>query len=171
MGGIIGIELGEMIPDRLYSFINVEGNITTEDCTMSGRVADMGEEYFTREGFEQLKHSILEEAERTQDKSLRDYLKSLSKATPKALYKSSLSTVQESNLGNLLKRFAQLPTYKCYIYGEKNKDVFPAEKMLKKEGIPLSYVPKSGHSMMLENPDEFYALILRIISRCTSKNA
>jgi len=171
MGGIIGIELGEMIPDRLHSFINVEGNITTEDCTMSGQVADMGEEHFTQEGFEQLKHSILEEAERTQDKSLRDYLKSLSKTTPNALYKSSISTVQESNLGNLLKRFAQLPTYKCYIYGEKNKDVFPAEKMLKQEGIPLFYVPKSGHSMMIENPYEFYGLISSIISRCTSKNA
>ena len=92
-------------------------------------------------------------------------------ARANALYKSSLSTVQESNLGNLLKRFAQLPTYKCYIYGEKNKDVFPAEKTLKQEGIPLFYVPKSGHSMMIENPDEFYALISSIISQCTSKNA
>jgi len=167
MGGIIGIELGEMTPDRLCSFINAEGNITAEDCMMSGRVTDMGEEYFTREGFEQLKHSIAEESERTQDKSLRDYLKSLSKATPKALYKSSISTVQESNFGNLLKRFVQLPLYKCYIYGEKNKDVFPAEKMLKQQGIPLFYVPRSGHSMMIENPSEFYGLISSIISRCT----
>lgn len=61
MGGIIGIELGEMIPDRLCSFINVEGNITIEDCTMSKQVADMGEEYFTREGFEELKRSIAQE--------------------------------------------------------------------------------------------------------------
>ncbi len=37
MGGIIGIELGEMIPNRLRSFINIEGNITAEDCTMSKR--------------------------------------------------------------------------------------------------------------------------------------
>ena len=166
MGGIIGIELGEMIPDRLCSFINAEGNITTEDCTMSGRVTDMGEEYFAREGFKQLKHSIAEESERTHDKSLRGYLNSLSKATPKAMYKSSLSTVQESSCGNLLRRFVQLPLYKCYIYGEKNKDVFPAKKMLKQEGIPLYYVLRSGHSMMIENPDEFYGLISSIISRC-----
>ncbi len=167
MGGIIGIELSEMIPDRFCSFINAEGNITAEDCTMSKRVADIGEDYFAREGFEQLKHSIAEESERTQDGSLRDYLKSLSKATPKSLFKSATSTVHESYSGDLLKRFVQLPFYKCYIYGEKNKDFFPAEEMLKQEGIPLFYVSRSGHSMMKENTDEFYDLILNIISRCT----
>lgn len=166
MGGIIGIELGEMIHDRFCSFINAEGNITAEDCTMSKRIAEMGEEHFAREGFEQLKHSIAEESERTQDRPLRDYLKSLSKATPKSLYKSSISTVHESNFGDLLTRFAQLPFYKCYIYGEKNKDVFPAEEMLKQEEIPLFYISRSGHLMMKENPDEFYGLILSIISRC-----
>lgn len=169
MGGIIGIELGEMIPDRVLSFINAEGNITAEDCTMSKRVEEMGEEHFTREGLEQLKHSIAEESERTKNDLLRDYSKSLSKATPKSLYKSSVSTVQESYYGDLLKRFAQLPFYKCYIYGEKNKDVFPAEEMLRKQGIPLFYVSGSGHPMMNENPDEFYGLVMDTVSRCSRK--
>lgn len=70
MGGIIGIELGEIIPNRLRSFINIEGNITAEDCTMSKRVADMGEKHFTRDGFEELQHSISIEAEKTQSKPL-----------------------------------------------------------------------------------------------------
>ncbi len=168
MGGIIGIELGEMIPNRLCSFINAEGNITAEDCTMSKQVAEMDEEYFALEGFEQLKHSIAEESERTQDKALKDYLRSLSKATHESLYKSSIATVRESNFGGLLTRFAQLPFYKCYIYGERNKEVFPAEKMLEQKGIPLFYISNSGHSMMKENPDEFYNLILSIIRRETS---
>ena len=127
----------------------------------------MGEEYFTREDLEQLTRSIAEEFERTEGDSLRDYLKSLSKATPKSLYKSAVSTVQESYYGGLLKRFAQFPFYKCYIYGERNKDVFPAEEMLKKQGIPLFYVSRSGHSMMKENPDEFYGLVIDTVTRCS----
>lgn len=165
MGGIIGIELGEMIPNRLRSFINIEGNITAEDCTMSKRVAEMSEKHFTREGFEELKHSISIETEKTHSKPLEDYLRSLSKATPKSLYKSSISTVHESNHSSLLMRFARLPFPKCYIYGEKNRGLFPAETMLSQEGIPLFYVSKSGHSMMKENPKEFYDLILRIIQQ------
>ena len=61
MGGIIGIRLGEMVPNRVLSFINAEGNITAEDCTMSKRVEEMGEEHFAQEGLEQLKSSIAEE--------------------------------------------------------------------------------------------------------------
>lgn len=166
MGGIIGIELCEMIPHRLCSFINVEGNITAEDCTMSKQVAEMDEEYFVQEGFEGFKRAIAKEAKRTENRPLEDYLKSLSKATSKALYKSSIFTVHESNHGDLLTRFAKLPFYKCYVYGEENKGVFPAEDMLRHEGIPLFYVSKSGHSMMKENPEEFYGLVLRIIQQC-----
>jgi pimeloyl-ACP methyl ester carboxylesterase len=166
MGGIIGIELGEMVPHRLCSFINVEGNVTAEDCTMSNQVAEMGEEYFAQEGFEGLKRAIAKEAKRTENRPLEDYLKSLSKATSKSFYKSSISTVRESNHGDLLTRFSKLPFYKCYIYGEENKGVFPAEDMLRHEGIPLFYVSKSGHSMMKENPEEFYGLVLRIIQQC-----
>ena len=105
------------------------------------------------------------EAKKAQSRPLEDYLKSLSKATPRSLYKSSISTVHESNHGDLLTRFTRLPFYKCYIYGEKNVGIFPAEGMLRQEEIPLFYISKSGHSMMNENPEEFYDLVLRIIQQ------
>ena len=122
MGGIIGIELAEMIPDRIGSFINAEGNLTAEDCTMSRRVADMSAEYFAQRGFEQLKHSIAEESEKNQDWTLEEYLRSFSKATPKSLHQSSVSTVQESDSGSLLERFANLPMYKCYCMVRRTKE-------------------------------------------------
>jgi len=164
MGGIVGIELTEMMPKQSRSLINLEGNLTIEDCTMSKQVAEMSERYFTQEGFENLRNSIAEESKKAGNESLKDYLKSLSKATAKSLHKSAISTVHESSRGDLLTRFEKLPFYKCYIYGEKNKGVFPAEKMLKQKGIPLFYVSNSGHSMMKENPKEFYELVLRIIT-------
>ncbi len=163
MGGIVGIELAEMMPEQIRSLINLEGNLTIEDCTMSKQVAEMSETYFAQEGFDNLRSSITEESKKAGNESLKDYLKSLVKATPKSLHKSAISTVHESSRGDLLTRFEKLPYYKCYIYGEKSKGVFPAEKMLKQKGIPLFYVSNSGHSMMKENPKEFYNLVLRII--------
>lgn len=165
MGGIIGIELCEMLHDRARSLINVEGNLTSEDCMMTGRVAEMGEDQFEAEGLQQLKDSIAEEAERTQDRVLQDYLRSLSKATAQSLYKSAISTVHQSTQGNLLARFERILIYKCYMYGEKNKGVFPAERILEQKGIPVFCISKSGHSMMKENSDEFYCIINRIISK------
>lgn len=142
---------------------NAEGNLTAEDCWMSRRIAEMSEEEFVRAGFEQLKRGFEEEFERTGDEAGRAYLKILSKATAESVYKSSVSTVQESDYGDLLKRFSLLPFHKCYVYGEKNKGVFPAEKLLRQKGTSIFYVAKSGHNMMDENPDEFYDLILKII--------
>jgi len=163
MGGIIGIELAEMMPGRIRALINLEGNLSIEDCTMSKQVAQMSEGYFAQKGFESLRNSIAEESKKAGNESLRDYLKSLAKGTPESLHRSAMSTVHESSRGDLLTRFKKLPLYKCYIYGEKNKGVFPAEKMLKQKGILLFYVSNSGHSMMKENPEEFYDLVLKII--------
>jgi pimeloyl-ACP methyl ester carboxylesterase len=163
MGGAVGIWLCEMVSGRVCSFVNAEGNLTLEDCTGSRRIAEMGEEKFVQVGFEQFKRGLREEFERTGDSAGMEYLRSLSKATAESMYKSSASLVKESDSGDLFARFCQLPFYKCYVYGEKNKGVFPAEKLLRQKGIPIFYVSHSGHAMMDENPDEFYSLVLKII--------
>jgi len=165
MGGIIGIELCEMMPNRVCSFINAEGNLTSKDCVESRRIADVSERDFVSRGFEQFKRNLREEFERAGDHAGMDYLESLSKATAESMYKSSVHTVHESDFGNLFTRFSQLPFYKCYIYGEKNKGLFPSEKLLRQKGIPIFYISKSGHPVIDENPDEFYNLILKIIHR------
>lgn len=165
MGGAVGIELCEMVSSRVCSFVNAEGNLTSEDCTGSRYIAGMGEEKFVQVGFEQFKCELREELERAGGSAGMGYLRSLSKATAESMYKSSASLVKESDSGDLLTRFCQLPFYKCYLYGENNKGVFPAEKLLRQKGVPIFYISKSGHAMMDENPDEFYNLVLKIISR------
>lgn len=165
MGGIVGIELCEIMPNRVYSFINAEGNLTAEDCTITRRIAQMTEEEFVREGFDQIKREFREEFERRGDQGGMAYLRTLSKATAESMYKSSLSTVQESDFGSLLDRFISLPFFKCYIYGEKNRGVFPSEKLLRQKRIPIFYISKSGHTMIEENPDEFYDCVSGIVRR------
>jgi hypothetical protein len=154
-----------MVSNRVCSFVNAEGNLTSEDCTGSRRIAEMGEEEFVQVGFERFKRGLREEFERVGDSAGMEYLRSLSKATAESMYKSSASLVMESDSGNLLARFCELPFHKCYVYGEKNKGVFPAEKLLRQKGIPIFYISKSGHAMMEENPDEFYNLVLKMILR------
>lgn len=76
-----------------------------------------------------------------------------------------MSTLRESNFGDLLTRFVKLPFYTCYIHGENNKGAFPAEDLPRQKRISLFYVSKSGHSMMKENPKEVYDIVLRIIKQ------
>lgn len=165
IGGVVGIELCEMMPNRVCSFINPEGNLTSEDCTMSRRIVEMGKEEFVRAGFEQIKRELREEFEKRGDHAGLAYVKTLSKATAESVYMSSLSAVRESDSGDLLTRFSSLPFYKCYIYGEKNRGVFLAEELLRQKKIPIYYISKSGHPMMTENPEGFYSCILKVIRR------
>jgi len=79
MGGIVGIELAEMMPNQISSLIDLDGNLTIEDCTMSKQVAEMSETYFAQKGFENLRNSIAEESRKAGNESLKDYLKSLVK--------------------------------------------------------------------------------------------
>jgi len=165
MGGIVGVELCEMMPDRVISFINAEGNLTTEDATTSRGIAKMSEEEFARNGFERLKRAFEAEFEKAGDQGGKRYLEALSKATAKSVYQSSVSTVHESDYGDLLTRFTRLPFYKCYVYGEKNRGRFPTEKSLEQKGVPIFYISRSGHAMIDENPNEFYNCVLGILRR------
>lgn len=163
MGGIVGVELCEMMPDRIMSFINAEGNLTAQDATMSREIVKMGEEEFARGGFERLKRDLRVEFERTGDRGGMLYLEALDKATARSVYQSSVSTVYESDHGCVLTRFTRLAFYKCYLYGEKNKGKFATEKLLKQKGVPVFYISESGHAMMNDKPDEFYDCVLETV--------
>jgi pimeloyl-ACP methyl ester carboxylesterase len=165
MGGIVGVELCEMMPDRVESFINAEGNLTAEDAMMSREITKMSEEEFAQGGFEQLKRDLEAEFERTGDQGGKRYIEALMKATVKSVYQSSVSTVYESDHGDLLTRFTRLPFHKCYFYGEKNKGKFVTEKLLRQKGVPVFYISGSGHAMTDDNPDEFYDNVLKTTRR------
>jgi hypothetical protein len=65
-----------------------------------------------------------------------------------------------SDDGKLLPLFNALP-HKAYIYsakGRRRKDVVP------KLDKSIAYeVPVSGHALMSDNPDEFYATVAKIV--------
>ncbi len=165
MGGIVGIELCRIAGRRILSFINVEGNLTPEDCTLSRRIGAMPEGEFIRSGLEDLRRTLGRLFGETGDEAGKIYLSYLAKASPGALYRSALATVQASGRGDLLERFSRLPFYTCYVYGGKNRGLFPAEKMLLEAGVPVFYIPRSGHSPMDDNPQELYGLVLNVVGR------
>lgn len=82
------------------------------------------------------------------------------KAGALGLYRSIQSLSEWSDSGELLPRFQALP-HKAYIYGEngkRKKDVVP------ELDTSITYeIPSSGHVLMTDNPNDFYATVARII--------
>jgi pimeloyl-ACP methyl ester carboxylesterase len=153
MGGAIGLLLTKDIKSIVDSFICLEGNFISEDCTGSRNAVKYSLEDFLKEGFNHLKADISESADEL-------FLDCLSKSDPYAFYRSSESLVKWSDNGKLLELFLSLDICKYYIFGELNASA-PVIKYL--TSIPKLMIPNAGHAMMADNPSRFYSDLLGIL--------
>ena len=161
MGGLIVMEIAEIIPRRVLSLINMEGNLTLEDCFISGLISGSSYEEFSERGRFKLEEDFRNAG--INDPSLSEYADTFSIASTIALYKSAYHTVEESTKP-LVERFARIRNA-CYIYGEKNRGKLPGENLLHSAGVPIFYIDNSGHSMATENPEQLYEVIRAFVDK------
>ena len=155
MGGLVAMEAVAIEPARFLSFVDLEGNLTPEDCFFSGKVAAQPFERFAeggRRGFQ----ASLSRAGRD-DPGMREYAGTFARAATDALHRSAVHTVADST-GPLVDRLASIANA-CYVYGAKNRGLFPGEKLLADAGVPVFWVAGAGHAMAFETPDALYRLI------------
>ncbi len=150
MGGAVALLFSKDFLERVYSFANVEGNLVEEDCGMFSRdVANASFHQYHAKIFEEQKSRWAE-----------DELLRFDRTTPVAVYRSSQSLVKWSDSGELLENFKRLKNKKCYFWGEENLDM----PVLKKLGsIEKCMISKSGHGMMIDNPEEFYSKLEKFL--------
>lgn len=145
----MGAAVGLLLPPKLLlataAFINLEGNLISEDCSLiSRKIAAVSLSEFESELLPQFKN-ILQPDDR------KNFF--LETASPLGFYKSSRSLIRWSDSGELLNRFNRLRCPRAYIYGDKNKDLPVLNRLKQVEKIKIS---NSGHFMMNDNPDECY---------------
>ena len=155
MGGLVAMKMAELEPERILSLIDMEGNLTPEDCFFSGRVAELSFEAFEKEGRRRLEEELREAG--LVDPAMSEYLETFRMASTIALYKSAGHTVADSATV-LVDRLSRIRNA-CYIYGERSRGVYPGEKLLHEKGVPVFYVEGAGHAMAADNPEELYRVI------------
>ena len=158
MGGAIGLLLAEKAREKTASFINIEGNLISEDSGPLSRKP-------MRVSFEEFEKRVLNELKsfvgRSRDRSSQLWLRWYEKSDVLAYHRSSLSLVEWSDSGNLLKKFEGLKINKAYVYGEKNSRLKVLDTLQKIRKISIS---KSGHFPMIDNPEEFYSILYEVLS-------
>ena len=158
MGGAVGLLLAEKIGEMVASFINVEGNLISEDCgPLSRKSISVSFEEFNAREFDELKSLV----RMSRDKSSKLWLSWCEKSDSLAYYKTSRSLIEWSENGNLLKIFEKLKVNKAYLYGAKNSEMKIIDRLHTIRKIPISH---SGHFCMIDNPKEFYSTIAEILS-------
>ena len=166
MGGTICLYLAEALGTQVEAFFNLEGNLSREDCTFSGKVASSSWADFKDKGFQEFKDALKESTRVADSPGLKNYYENILRAHPRALYLSSVSLVRESCKGDLNQQFLDLPTEKWYVFGEKSINRINMS-FLDEHNIPYFVVPESGHFMMDDQPDLFYELLFDVLRHRT----
>jgi pimeloyl-ACP methyl ester carboxylesterase len=158
MGGGVGLLCMASLEALIKKFICVEGNLLPSDTSSRTRIlAKQPFWLFKYLSFPALKRI----AAISPDPNTRIWASWIKASDPWAFYKSSQSLVGWSDNGKLLPLFKDLPA-KAYVYGEKGNrehDVVPQLKDI--ETCPIT---DSEHFPMLDNPNDFYATISRLIT-------
>jgi pimeloyl-ACP methyl ester carboxylesterase len=163
MGGVVALYAAENLPqERVAGLVNIEGNLGPEDCFYSRNIASYSGDDFEKNGFKAMIRMLRMESSSDPQPVMERYARNFSNALPCALHRSSVSLVEESDHGRLKERFRDLPMAKGYISGERSL-VPSTAKYLADNRITYLRVPKSGHFMMVEQPEAFCEVFRRML--------
>jgi len=160
MGGLTALMLADRHPDRVLSFVDIEGNIAPEDCFLS----------------RQITHYPADDAEHFFDEFIARTLQSPAYAS--ALYAASLrhkvragavgpifrSMVELSDNADLMKKFLGLPCPRMFMYGEQNASLSYLSH-IERHGVRLSEIGACGHFPMYSNPVAMWKEIAVLLVR------
>lgn len=151
MGGTVGLLLVQDL-DNLVSFINVEGNLISEDAgIVSRKTAEQAETDFVANGFS----NFLMVLNDSDEAAYRTWATWYEIASPVAIHRSGTSLVEWSDSGKLMSYFNRLKK-KAFVYGDKTDVSLLLPQFTDVDVYPI---PNSAHFMMLDNPPAFYAAI------------
>lgn len=147
MGGLTALMLAHTHPERVLSFVDIEGNIAPEDCFLSRQVIDYPEgsdEQFFDEFIVRTLHAPAW-ASALYSASLRYKVRA---GAVRYIFKSM---VDYSDHGELMAKFLNLPCPKMFMYGEQNATLSYLD-YIHQRGVKLAEIPECGHFPMYSNP-------------------
>ncbi|CAG8866480.1 alpha/beta fold hydrolase [Pseudomonas fluorescens] len=147
MGGLTALMLAHQYPNRVLSFVDIEGNIAPEDCFLSRQVVDYpaadGETFFA---------AFIERTRRAPAYASALYAASLKhKVRAGAVRGIFQSMVNLSDNADLMGKFLGLKCPRMFMYGDQNASLSYLPH-IQAEGVRLAQIPECGHFPMYSNP-------------------
>lgn len=157
MGGVVGLLLCERHPDLAIKFVNVEGNISKDDCQFSALAAAQEVEEFLDSGFDELRNRIFAEGEK--DLAKQGYYVSLRLADPRAFHLNSVELVEVSARECLATRLAAVVPPVYYLAGVPDGISERSKELLTQAGITWTAIEPAGHWPFLDQPEPFVSAL------------
>jgi len=161
MGGLTGLMLAHDHPARVLSFIDIEGNVSPEDCFLSRQIVS-----FPAASPEAFLAGFIDRVSQRPEYSSALYAKALPfKVNPASVEPVFKSMVDLSDNTPLMEIFANLPCPRVFVYGEQNKHLSYLGD-LPGYGVEMAEIPHSGHFPMYSNPPALWSEMATFIARC-----
>ena len=160
MGGLTALMLAHRYPERVLSFIDIEGNVAPEDCFLSRQIVEhpSADPATFLDGF-------IERVSRRSEYASRLYTLALPlKVRAEAVKPIFTSMVELSDREPLMQYMANLSCPRVFIYGEQNRHLSYL-KSLPEIGVAVVEIAQSGHFPMYSNPPALWAAMAEFLSR------
>jgi pimeloyl-ACP methyl ester carboxylesterase len=168
LGGVMALILAEYFQARVLGVIDVEGNICSEDCSLSGKAASQPLDHFLESGFEAMADEIYQLAHG--EEQLQDFYASMRMCDPRAFHRHSAELVVLSSSEKLADRLGALPVPAFYIAGSPGGAGDRSQGLLEKAGVPCTVISKAGHVPFADQPDDFAKVVATMsVAVCKGK--
>ena len=159
MGGLTALMLAHAYPERVLSFIDIEGNVAPEDCFLSRQIVE-----HPAPDAETFLDGFIERVSHRPEFSSRLYAVSL----PLKVRATSARPVFESMVDlsdntPLMDMMASLRCPRVFIHGEQNRHLSYLDT-LPELGVKVVEIEHAGHFPMYSNPPALWAAMADFLS-------
>jgi pimeloyl-ACP methyl ester carboxylesterase len=155
MGGLITLlQMRRHGTGRIQGYINLEGNLSPEDCMFSRRVVSHDLDAFEPE-FRRMMGEL--RASRYAGDQIIAHNMALN-VDIRGYHAYSFETVAESDSGRLLEEFIGLPIPRLFLYGEANKGLSYLPR-LRASDVRVREIPSSAHFLFYDNPVDTFSAV------------
>ena len=155
MGGLITLlQMRRHGTERIKGYINLEGNLSPEDCLFSRHVVS-----HDLDSFEPVFRRMMEElhASRYAGDQIIAHNMALN-VDIRGYHAYSFETVAESDSKRLLDEFIGLPIPRLFLYGDANKGLSYLPR-LRASDVFVQEIPSSAHFLFYDNPVETFRAV------------
>ncbi|MDY6959335.1 MAG: alpha/beta hydrolase [Halobacteriota archaeon] len=160
MGGLVSLLYAGKYEENVKAFINVEGNLVSENSNISRKVAKISFDQFSEHVFPKLHEKLLA----TENTGFIRHAEILSMySSPRAFYDYSPSLMRYSDDKGLIERYIRLKVPTLYLYGSENSDLSYIPRLVD-SGCEVAEISNSNHFPFYDNPYEFYKVVSGFIN-------
>jgi pimeloyl-ACP methyl ester carboxylesterase len=166
MGGVLVTLVAERIATPPRGVVDIDGNLSSGDCTFSARAAAWSVDEFAERGFAEMRAEIL--AEGARDPALHDYHAALCASSPWVFHQNAVDLVRLSSSDTLAARLAALRCPALFVAGVPDGVCEHSRALLDRAGVRWVGVSPAGHWIHVDPPDAFAREVAPFLASCTA---